>query len=98
MLSRNTAPNEAVRPVAYGAMTDPMWPVLFEGYDCGVTGVPVEVRHPFFDLRLVDFLLGWAALPWRSDHELLREALRRLLTDAVRLRRQPPSSTHSWIA
>jgi len=98
MLSRNTAPNEAVRPVAYEAMTDPMWPVLFEGYDCGVTGVPVEVRHPFFDLRLVDFLLGLAALPWCSDKELLREAGRGVLPDAVRLRRKSPLLADPLIA
>jgi len=98
MLSRDTAPNEAVRPVAYEAMTDPMWPVLFEGYDCGVTGVPVEVRHPFFDLRLVDFLLGLAALPWCSDKELLREAGRGVLPDAVRLRRKSPLLSDPLIA
>ena len=98
MLSRDTAPNEAVRPVAYEAMADPMWPVLFEGYDCGVTGVPVEIRHPFFDLRLVDFLLGLAALPWCSDKELLREAGRGVLPDAVRLRRKSPLLSDPLIA
>jgi len=75
-----------------------MWPVLFEGYDCGVTGVPVEVRHPFFDLRLVDFLLGLAALPWCSDKELLREAGRGVLPDAVRLRRKSPLLADPLIA
>ncbi|OLE97050.1 MAG: hypothetical protein AUG75_12860, partial [Cyanobacteria bacterium 13_1_20CM_4_61_6] len=90
LLSGAAAPNEAVRPVAYKAMADPMWPALFEAYDCGVTGVPVEVRHPFFDLRLVDFLLGLPALPWCSDKELLREAGRGILPDAVRLRRKSP--------
>jgi len=71
-------------------MLDPMWPNLFEGYDAGVTGVPLEVRHPFFDLRLVDFLLALPALPWCSDKELLREAARGILPDAVRLRRKSP--------
>ena len=67
-----------------------MWPALFEGYDCGVTGVPVEVRHPFFDLHLVSFLLALPALPWCSDKELLREAGRGILPDVVRLRRKSP--------
>jgi len=89
-LTGSTAPNEAVRPVAYEAMVDPMWPALFEGYDCGVTGVPVEVRHPFFDLHLVSFLLALPALPWCSDKELLREAGRGILPDVVRLRRKSP--------
>jgi asparagine synthase (glutamine-hydrolysing) len=87
---QSSAPNAAVRPVAYEAMVDPLWPALFEGYDPGVTRVPVEVRHPFFDLRLVDFLLALPALPWCSDKQLLREAGRGVLPDQVRLRRKSP--------
>jgi asparagine synthase (glutamine-hydrolysing) len=89
-LTRASTPNTAVRPIAYEAMIDATWPTLFEGYDSGVTHVPVEVCHPFFDLRLVDFLLALPALPWCSDKELLREAARGILPDAVRLRRKSP--------
>lgn len=84
------ARNGSSRSTAYEAITDPMWADLFEGYDPGVTGVPVEVRHPFFDLRLVNFLLALPALPWCSDKELLRETARGILPDAVRLRRKSP--------
>jgi asparagine synthase (glutamine-hydrolysing) len=84
------APNGALRRTAYEAMVDPSWPNLFEGYDPGVTGVAVEVRHPFFDLRLVEFLLALPALPWCSDKELLREAARGILPEAVRLRPKSP--------
>jgi asparagine synthase (glutamine-hydrolysing) len=84
------APKEEIRPTAYEALIDPFWPTLFEGYDCGATGVALEVRHPFFDLRLVNFLLALPALPWCSDKELLREAARGVLPDAVRLRRKSP--------
>jgi asparagine synthase (glutamine-hydrolysing) len=93
-----TTPNAAVRPVAYEAMVDPIWPILFEGCDSGVTRVPVEVCHPFFDLRLVDFLLALPALPWCSDKELLREAARGILPDAVRLRRKSPLLADPLIA
>jgi len=89
-LPRAIAPNAAVRPVAYEAMVDPVWPTLFEGCDSGVTRVSLEVCHPFFDLHLVDFLLALPALPWCSDKELLREAARGILPDAVRLRRKSP--------
>jgi asparagine synthase (glutamine-hydrolysing) len=84
------ARNGAARSSAYEAITDPAWADLFEGYDPGVTGVPVEVRHPFFDLRLLNFLLALPALPWCSDKELLRQAARGILPDAVRLRRKSP--------
>jgi asparagine synthase (glutamine-hydrolysing) len=79
-------------------MVDPLWPNLFEGYDSGVTRVSVEVRHPFFDLRLVDFLLALPVLPWCSDKELLREAARGILPDAVRLRRKSPLLADPLIA
>jgi asparagine synthase (glutamine-hydrolysing) len=44
----------------------------------------VEIRHPFFDLRLVEFLLSVPPLPWLVDKELLREAMRDRLPDSVR--------------
>jgi asparagine synthase (glutamine-hydrolysing) len=89
-LTRASTSNTTVRPVAYEAMVDPAWPAMFEGCDPGVTGIPLEVCHPFFDLRLVDFLLALPALPWCSDKELLRESARGILPDAVRLRRKSP--------
>ena len=85
-----TAPAESFRPEAYEAMIAPAWAGLFEGFDAGLTRVPVEVRHPFFDLRLVNFLLGLPTLPWCSDKQLLREATRGVLPDSVRLRRKSP--------
>jgi asparagine synthase (glutamine-hydrolysing) len=97
-LTRTTTPNSAPRPVAYEARVDPLWPMLFEGSDSGVTRVPVEVCHPFFDLRLVDFLLALPALPWCSDKELLREAARGILPDEVRLRRKSPLLADPLIA
>lgn len=83
-------PNGSSRRTAYETIIDASWPDLFEGYDPGVTRALLEVRHPFFDLRLVNFLLTLPALPWCSDKELLREAARGILPDAVRLRRKSP--------
>jgi asparagine synthase (glutamine-hydrolysing) len=89
-LTRTSRPNTAARAVAYEGMIDPIWPAVFEGSDPGVTRIPLEVCYPFFDLRLVDFLLALPSLPWCSDKELLREAARGILPDAVRLRRKSP--------
>jgi len=91
-------PNGTARRTAYEAMVDPFWPNLFEGYDPGLTRISVEVRHPFFDLHLVSFLLALPALPWCSDKELLREAARGVLPDAVRLRRKSPLLADPLIA
>ena len=63
-----------------------------------MTLIPLEVCHPFFDLRLVDFLLALPVLPWCSDKELLREAARGILPDTVRLRRKSPLLADPLIA
>jgi asparagine synthase (glutamine-hydrolysing) len=88
--SPKLSPADAVRPEAQLALEDPTWPVLFEGYDAGEIHAAVDTRHPFFDLRLMNFLLALPRLPWCSDKELLREAARGVLPDAVRLRRKSP--------
>jgi asparagine synthase (glutamine-hydrolysing) len=80
----------AFRPEAVASMTHVSWQDQFETLDPGATHVPVEVRHPFFDLRVVNFLLGLPRLPWCCDKELLRQAGRGILPDAVRLRRKSP--------
>jgi asparagine synthase (glutamine-hydrolysing) len=84
------AVGEGVRPVAYGNMKSGFWPDIFSSVDAGATHCAVEIYHPFFDVLLVNFLLSLPALPWCSDKELLREAGRGVLPDAVRLRRKTP--------
>ena len=81
---------EAVRPGSYNLTVAPYWTNLFELHDAGFTQVPVELRHPFFDLRLLGFLLGVPSLPLSSDKELLRRASRGVLPREVRLRRKSP--------
>jgi asparagine synthase (glutamine-hydrolysing) len=80
----------AFRPEAVTSMMHVSWQDQFETLDPGVTRVPVEVRHPFFDLRVVNFLVGLPRLPWCCDKELLRQSGRSILPEAVRLRRKSP--------
>jgi asparagine synthase (glutamine-hydrolysing) len=84
--------NHSVRPEAHDAMNSPLWAGLFQVSDPGATRFPVEWRQPFFDIRVVKFLLALPALPWCVDKEILREAGRGILPDAVRLRRKSPLS------
>jgi asparagine synthase (glutamine-hydrolysing) len=83
-----TAPSGAVRPEACEGLNLPLWPSIFEEYTPDAAGAAIEARHPFFDLRLVHYLLSLPALPWCSDKELLRCAMRGLLPNEVRLRRK----------
>ena len=79
-------PEHPTRPLAYAMLTSPEWPTLLERYDAGVTGVPVDVRHPFFDVRLIRFLLSIPPLPWCYDKTIVRLAMRGRLPDAIRTR------------
>ncbi|MFQ5744408.1 MAG: asparagine synthetase B family protein [Acidobacteriota bacterium] len=82
--------NGAVRPQAQHDLTAPMWATMFENYDPGASGFPAEVRHPYFDLRLVEYLLALPPIPWCVEKELLRVAMRGRLPEAVRQRRKAP--------
>ncbi|HEY9300792.1 MAG TPA: asparagine synthase C-terminal domain-containing protein, partial [Phormidium sp.] len=79
-----------IRPEAYQQLTSSMWPYLFESCDPGVTGFPLEVRYPFFDLRLVNYLLAIPPVPWCLHKELLRVAGEGILPESVRLRPKSP--------
>lgn len=79
-------PVHPTRPAAYGLLTSVDWPAIFESYDAGTTGVPVDVRHPFFDVRLVRYLLAIPPMPWCFDKTILRLAMRGRLPESVRLR------------
>ena len=71
------------RPAAMRALNSKIWTALFEGYDSGATGLNLEVRHPFLDLRLVEFLLAIPTDPWCVNKHILRRAMRDKLPDAV---------------
>ncbi|HEU4366666.1 MAG TPA: asparagine synthase-related protein [Methylomirabilota bacterium] len=85
-LDAEPPPVHPTRPAAYDLLTSSDWPSIFESYDAGTTGVPVAVRHPFFDVRLVRYLLAIPPIPWCFDKTILRLAMRGLLPESVRLR------------
>jgi asparagine synthase (glutamine-hydrolysing) len=51
-----------------------------------VTRCPLEVRHPFLDLRIVDYILALPPFPWTYQKSLLREAVAGRLPESVRTR------------
>jgi asparagine synthase (glutamine-hydrolysing) len=66
------------------------WSHMFELENAGVTRCPVEVRHPFFDLRIVNFLLSLPPFPLFFEKRLLREAVAGRLPESIRTRRKSP--------
>ncbi|MBC8023457.1 MAG: hypothetical protein H7Y14_10085, partial [Burkholderiales bacterium] len=66
------------------------WSNFFDRFDPGVSRLALEVRHPFLDLRLVDFCLSLPPLPWCVRKEILRASLAGVVPEAVRRRPKTP--------
>lgn len=72
---------------AYQFLISAYWPsVIFERSHPGTARIPVETRYPFFDLRLVNFVLAIPPFPWCSGKFILRAAMRGILPEMVRKR------------
>jgi len=76
---------------AFAGLSSKFWSSVFESEDADWTGVPVELRAPLLDQRLLRFPPASAAgalVHWEKT--LLREAMRGMLPEVVRARRKSP--------
>jgi len=89
-------PLHPTHPGTHQRLMHPVWQSFLEGLDAGVTGVPVEVRLPLLDLRLVNYILAIPPLPWCVNKELMRKAMRASLPEAVLRRPKTPLSGHPY--
>ena len=78
------------RPATLRALQTKVWAPLFEGYDANATRLPLEVRHPFIDVRLVEYLLAIPAKPWCVNKHILRCAMKDRLPAAILDRPKTP--------
>jgi asparagine synthase (glutamine-hydrolysing) len=79
-----------LHPIAFAGLSSGFWASAFESEDAGWTGVPVELRAPLLDQRLLRFLLRVPPVPWCMEKMLLREAMRGVLPEEVRARPKTP--------
>lgn len=77
-------------PNAHASLSLPQWTQMFEQENAGVTPFPLEVRYPFLDLRIVNYLLAIPPFPWFFQKMLLREAMTGRLPEGVRVRPKTP--------
>lgn len=70
-------------PTAVASFTSPIWQDYFAGYDLQELLAPVHWRHPFLDLRLLRFMLSVPPVPWGWKKQLIREAMKGRLPEAV---------------
>lgn len=84
---RPSAAAHPVRPLGYGSLSAGHWQPLFE--DCDIHGAlsQSEIRHPFLDLRLLQFMLALPAMPWCRNKLIIRRSMRTALPRDV-LRRK----------
>ncbi len=97
-LTAGRAAKHARRPEAWLNLTSPFWPYLLEHNDPGVTALPVEHRYPFFDLRVLTWLLAIPPVPWCDHKEVLRSAMAGLLPGPVRRRPKAWCSAQGLLA
>jgi asparagine synthase (glutamine-hydrolysing) len=77
-------------PRAVASFKDPLWPALFDGFDGDEALAPMVWRHPYLDLRVLEFMLSVPPVPWARRKLLLREAMRGRLPKAVLARNKTP--------
>lgn len=79
-----------VRPRGYASFGPASWQPLLEECDLQGAVAGVEFRHPFLDLRLLQYLLALPSIPWCRNKAIVRRAMRGVLPGAV-LRRKKTS-------
>ncbi|MGH9741068.1 MAG: asparagine synthetase B family protein [Candidatus Acidiferrum sp.] len=79
-----------LHPIGYAGLSSESWSSMYETEDAGWTATPLESRAPLLDLRLLRFLLRVPPVPWCMEKELLREAMRGILPEAIRSRPKTP--------
>ncbi len=91
-LNRFPDPAPCLRSEAHRFVFAPFWASAFEHCDAGATGIPAQIRHPFFDLRVMTFLLSLPPIPWCVDKAILRKTLKGRLPEEIVKRRKTPLS------
>jgi asparagine synthase (glutamine-hydrolysing) len=79
-----------ILPRAHASLSLPQWTLMFEHENGGLAQQPLEVRYPFLDLRIVNYLLALPPFPWFFHKLLLREAMAGRLPESVRMRPKTP--------
>jgi asparagine synthase (glutamine-hydrolysing) len=83
-LRSRVSPSHPTRSEVARRMDATHWQPFLESLDAGVTGVPIDVRLPYLDRRLIELVLALPPIPWMQRKHVLREAMRGLVPDIAR--------------
>lgn len=79
-----------LHPLAYDVLRSHFWSNSFEAEEPEWTRLPLQVRSPLLDLRVVRFLLRVPPVPWCMHKNLLRQTMRGVLPQEILVRRKVP--------
>lgn len=79
-------------PRAMGSFANPIWQALFTDRDLDESFASLVWRHPFLDLRVLEFMLAVPPVPWAREKLLMRHAMRGRLPREILERPKTPLS------
>mgnify|MGYP002639595208 FL=1 len=82
------APPHPWHPRAFASFNNSIWAAVFTDHDLEESLAPLVWRHPFLDLRVLEFMLSVPPVPWGREKLLLREAMRGRLPPEVLARKK----------
>ena len=84
------APVSDWRPAAHRNLTSALWPSLFERLDVKDAPFGIDWRHPYMDLRVLEFFLSTPPIPFARHKFLIRHAMKgRLPPEPLRRKKTP---------
>ena len=78
------------RPAAMANLRGPLWPAFLEELDAQHAETGIDWRHPYLDLRVLEFMLHTPPIPWGRRKRLLRQAMAGRLPRAILRRDKTP--------
>ncbi|NBB23606.1 hypothetical protein GVM20_00520 [Porphyrobacter sp. SLTP] len=78
------------RPRAHRGLSSPLWQLMFERFDAEGERLGIEWRHPYMDLRVLEFLLATPPIPWARRKMLIRRAMEGKLPEEILRRPKTP--------
>ena len=83
-------PDPSWRPVALTNLRGPLWPAFLEALDAQYAAAGIDWRHPYLDLRLLEFMLHTPPIPWARRKRLIRQAMIGRLPPSILARDKTP--------
>ena len=87
---RSPAAPHPARPSAYASFDDPLWQSLFDGCDLYGAASHTDIRHPYLDLRVLQYLFALPVMPWCREKAVIRQAMAGELPPQILRRRKTP--------